>query len=684
MTPAHLSILLALLDTLIPQDDYPSATQNQVHRYIDGILASEHQGKHAQVAAGLTALAATGFVELPLDARADALHAFAREGHQAFVQFMATLANEGYYADRTNGGNPEHASWDMIGFRPQTKRPFTPPDLSITPHTIDQIEREYDTIVIGAGAGGGVAASVLAKAGRTVLVLERGDWLSFENSTFDHLRNHRLQRYGHNTGPDLQGHPRVVQHADGSAQTVRPHEGGYGNNAMTLGGGTRVYGAQAWRFHPDDFRMASRYGIPQDSSLADWPITYDDLEPYYDRAEWELGVCGDATEHRCIGPRSRNFPMPPITRDAQYALLKPAAERLGWAAGPPALLINSTVYNGRPPCARCGMCVGFACPSESKNGSHNTAIPAALATGRCHLLTAALADRLLTEDNRVVGVRFWLDSDQPTVHEVRARNVVLACGAIESARLLLHSPTDREPRGIGNRHDQVGRHLQSHVYGGAFAQFAEPVHECEGPGVSIATLDHLHGHDGIIGGGLLANEFTKLPLSFYNSSLPPGTPRWGLELKQAMTHQYRRTLQCYGPIQDVPNPRSRVTLDPIVTDKFGVPVARLHGTVHPESLRTSNHMRKFAERWLKEAGATRVWSHETRGGGPCGGQHQAGTCRMGVDPKTSVTDPTGRVHGHGNLFVCDGSVHVTNGGVNPVLTIFALAYRTADRIVADA
>lgn len=178
---------------------------------------------------------------------------------------------------------------------------------------------------------------------------------------------------------------------------------------------------------------------------------------------------------------------------------------------------------------------------------------------------------------------------------------------------------------------------------------------------------------------MLANEFVKLPIIHQRTPWPDDVPRWGLAAKRFMRESYGRLIHIQGPVQEIPNPEGRVTVDPQVRDRWGIPVARLSGTTHPETVRTADYIRRRAEEWLRASGAARVWSLPPRLY-LSGGQHQAGTCRMGDDPRSSVTDAWGRVHGHENLFVVDGSLHVTNGGFNPVLTIMALAFRSAEHI----
>jgi len=539
--------------------------------------------------------------------------------------------------------------------------------------------KDYDAIVVGSGAAGGIVACVLAEAGKHVLLLERGRELSFADVGRDHLRNQRLAVYGHNAGPDINGNPRVFVDPEGRSRVVRPHELDYHNNAACLGGGTRVYGAQAWRFHPDDFRMATKYGVPSGSSLADWPITYETLEPYYECAEWEIGAAGDGRTINHQVPRSRNYPLPPVPPSPQTLALWKGAERLGWMTSPVPLLINTEPYQGRAACIACKYCVGFACPTDAKNGSQNTVIPRALATGNCELQTNAIVASIDGDSQgKVSGVSDFID-EMAERHSARSKAVVVSGGAIESARLLLNSRSPRSPSGLGNEHDQVGRNLQGHLYPRAYGLSTTKVFDGVGPGVTIATTQFNHDNAGIIGGGMLADDFIKPPIDFWYDSLPPDLPRWGIRNKEFMRDNYTRVMHLRGPVQDIPNPDGRVTVDEAVRDKWGIPVARLSGTTHPATVEAAEFMRERGEEWLRASGCEKIWSAQP-GLVLSGRQHQAGTCRMGKDPKTSVTDEWGRVHNHDNLFVVDGSLHVTNGGFNPVLTIMALAFRSGEYI----
>lgn len=538
-----------------------------------------------------------------------------------------------------------------------------------------------NAVVIGAGAAGGIVAKELSVAGLSVILLERGKWYTANDCRKDDLRNQRTTILGNAFGPEDEGNPRVWIDAAGASHIALPSEGEYQNNAACVGGGTLSYGAQAWRYLPQDFRMRSTYGAPDGSSLEDWPLSYDDLEPFYERAEYEIGVSGDYSGTPFHGPRRRDLPMPPLPANREFEILEPAARRLGLHPFALPMARNSVPYNGRGPCMRCRWCVGFACEVDAKNGSQNTVIPTALATGNCTLHTQCMVTEVLTDDRgRARGVR-WIDKEGHRQEQLSDIVVVSAC-AIESARLLLNSKTRLFPTGLGNRCDQVGRHLQGHHYTGAVGYFDFDTYDDIGPGASVAITDYNHGTPGLCGGGMLANEFIRLPIHMLDR-LPAETPRWGLRHKQAMRAFHKRSIVIMGPTQQIPTASGRVTVDPAVKDKWGLPVARFEGNVHPHTFEIGEVQARRAETWLKEAGATGTTVSAGRPSLVSAGQHQAGTCRMGSDPHGSVVNKYCQVHDIDNLFVIDSSVHVTNGGFNPVLTIMANAYHASEALVRN-
>jgi choline dehydrogenase-like flavoprotein len=692
-----LRLLEAVVARLMPWEARPGSARvesaAELARSIAAGVVASGSAAETELEAGLLALDGessaryrSGFLELD-DARRDTLLAEIEQGatHATWImapnRWFERLLNRAAEARYANPrGETAKAVWGELGYPAFAP----PPALSPRGFHSEEPSGEYDVIVVGAGVAGSNVAGVLAEGGQRVLLLERGDDAFPRALVRDHLRNHRLSLYGNNTGPE-RGAPRTLVEASGRVRVQQPHDAGYHNNAVGVGGGGLVFGAAAWRFRPQDFQMQSLYGAPAGSSLVDWPISYEELAPYYERAEWGLGVAGDASACFHAAP-GYTYPMPAHPGHPGRQALQRGAAALGWQTHGIPLLINSLPNLGRGACVRCNSCVGFACPSDAKNGGHNTFLRRGLGTGNLTLVTRAFASELWTDARgRVLGVHF-VRGETPTgpadaaarAERVRADRVVVSCGAIESARLLLASRSAREPSGIGNAHDQVGRHLQGHIYVSACGLMPEPVEDGRGPGLSIATSQFAHGNPDIIGGGLLADDFVLLPIITWRDHLPPRLRRWGLENARFLRDNYRHLLKVTGPIQEIPSPDSRVTLDPKETDRFGRRVARLSGSVHPESQRAAEFLRQRAEEWLRASGAREVWS---RPGSTApflsAGQHQAGTCRMGTSPESSVTDAWGRVHGHDNLFVIDASSHVTNGGVNPVLTIMALALRNA-------
>lgn len=576
-------------------------------------------------------------------------------------------AGSSYFADDRH--------WPELGYRILQPGvhwpPATPAALRTSPLT--ELEDAYDVVIVGAGAGGGVAAHVLTERGLRVLLVERGPAVSPFDLPLDHERNARVSTgLPHQLDFPEGRNPRVIVDTGGHRRVVDSTDPAWLANASAVGGGTLVYGAQAWRFSPEDFRMGSAYG----PAFTDWPISYGDVEPYYEMVEQAAGVCGPETSRRWDGPRRRGYPMAPLADTLGTQVLRRGADALGLETAPPPLLINSRPYGGRPACVRCGNCVGFACHANAKNGSAVSFVPLALDTGRCDLVADTTAERLSDLTGR--GAQVALRSGG-SARTVRARHVIVAAGAVETARFLLLSD-------VGTAHDQVGRYLQAHPYTGALGVFDHIVQDGLGPGPSISTTQYRHGNPAVLGGGIIVDDFVQTPVEAWHKLTRIGlVPPWGQASIDGMRRLAQHTIHLSGPLQQIPVADSRVTLAPDQVDHLGLPVAALHAIDLPVQDRaTAQFLADRAAEWLTASGATRVLRTVPEATNTVwAGQHQAGTARMGTDPHASVTDARGRVWGQPAVSVADGSLHVSNGGVNPVLTIMALAWRVADFVAAD-
>ena len=666
------STIRAAVDRIIPPDSWPGGWEGGVAAYFsDSPDLGWADGALARLDARLTELAGdTAFADLPPERQDELLTAVAAdpEGAHEFAA-LRRIVFEGYYAAR-EGASP--AGLDLVGFRavPEGVEPVEPdlvPDVGV-----GGLRRDYDAIVVGSGPGGGVAAQLLAQAGRSVLVIERAERVPNRALRGDHLRGKRNAVYRPTAGPGA-GHPRVAQLPEGDRVLDGTDDAWlYGLNADTMGGGTRIWQGMAWRFMPDDFRMASVYGNPDGASLVDWPVDYDAMEPYYSRAEQELGVAGEEGALTSRTPRSAGYPMPPFGTEPARELLAGAADSLGWGWGPIPLALNSVPHDDRPACVRCPQCVGHACPVNAKNGSHNTFLPRAAATGNCDVLYDA--EVVEVRDGRgEAGVTLMANtSGDPVRIDVRAEVVVLAAGAVETPRLLLAS-------GLGN--DHVGRHLHDHRFVTMLGTVSEPVKPYIGPGHSVATLDHVHGASIPWGGGVLVDLMGLLPLTWASNPLP-GVPTWGKEHKDWMAGDRANVFGVFGMGQEVPMPTSRVTLAD-VQDRWGRPGAALRKLVHRASVEVEDGMAARGEEWLLAAGAADVFRQRGTATASAAGEHSCGTARMGTDPASSATDVFGRPWGTSRIVVCDSSLHPTNGSVNPTLTIVANALRVAEHLVSS-
>ncbi|MFL6064699.1 MAG: GMC oxidoreductase [Friedmanniella sp.] len=674
--------LRAAVDRIIPADDWPAGWEGGVGAYL-----AENSTEQRWALDGLERLVAElerrRFAAAAPDEQDQTLQDIAGQpGLGVDLTALVRLCWEGFYASRRSAAErgPDQ-SWPagltMLGFRdvPEGVTPVEPALPAATP--ADRLRAHYDAVVIGSGPGGGAAAQTLALAGHSVLVVERARPLSNSSLRGDHLHGKRNAVYTSVAGPGP-GHPRVaVQDGDDGRQHERVVDGDgdawtYGLNAYTFGGGTRLWQGMAWRFFPEDFAMASVYGNPEGATLADWPIDYDELEPFYTRAEWELGVAGEEGALTSRTPRSRGYPMPPMGTEPARELLAGAAQQLGWSWGAIPLAINSVPWGGRPACVRCSSCVGHASPVDAKNGSHNTFLPRALASGNTDIVFDAEAI-VVRDGPHGASVDVMTDcSREPEMRTVRADVVVVAAGAVESARLLLAS-------GLGN--EQLGRHLHDHRFVSLRCEVDKPLKNGLGPGHSIATLDHVHAGSIPWGGGVLVDLMSVLPLT---SALDPsaGVPRWGAAHKQWMRDRRPHAFGVFGMGQEIPSETSGVSLAG-VRDRWGRPGARLRKSVHPASVEVEHGMAEHGTRWLQAAGARDI--HRQRGGATAtaAGEHSCGTARMSDDPATGATDRHGRLWGSSRVVVCDSSLHPTNGSVNPTLTIVANALRVAEHLASN-
>ncbi|HEV8262570.1 MAG TPA: GMC family oxidoreductase [Burkholderiales bacterium] len=470
-------------------------------------------------------------------------------------------------------------------------------------------------------------------------------------------------------------------------RVVRPRDPLYGALPACVGGGTVYYGAMAWRFHPETFRLRSHFGSIPGASLEDWPLTYDDLEPFYEKAEYELGVSGD--ENPSGPPRRNPLPLPPVGENREAGVLFPAAKRLGWKAFHTPLAILSQSYRGRSACVRCAFCNGYGCEVGAKSSTLVSVIPQALATGNCRLIPNAFV-REITVDRRGApdGVLFQAGAPRKRGWEkLDARVVVVCCSATETPRLLLNSRSRFFPRGLGNQHDQVGRNIDND--GGLFVYglFEDVVTDQVGPGVCFGVDDfqfRSRSKEGSpLGAGILSNYHTRAPLGFIRRvRLPDEVQPFGAGLKNFYRKYFLRSIWLYATCHTYPRGENRVDVDPAVCDARGVPVSRITFRQHPRNAEEEQHMADRCEQLLREAGASVVQKPRIQRESPQGiSTHQLGSCRMGNDPQSSVVDRTGRVHGAPNVYIADGSLLPNPGGANPALTIQALAYWVSSKIL---
>jgi choline dehydrogenase-like flavoprotein len=535
---------------------------------------------------------------------------------------------------------------------------------------------EVDFVIVGSGAAGGVLAKELSSNGFRIVVLEQGPYIEPEKFSHDEVEvwiNHQLTNK-----PELQ--PVTFRKTPEEKARLQPSVL-YGR---CVGGSSVHFTANYWRFHEIDFMERSKAGDIPGASLADWPITYDDLEPYYTKVEWEVGVSGLAGASPFDPPRSKPYPMPPLPVKGSGVLFERAAWKLGYHPFPAPMAILSKPRPGRDSCVNCGFCLGFGCEVSAKSSSLAAMIPVAEATGRCEIRANSYAHRIeIDKRGRAAGVVYF--DQQKNAHLQRAKGVVVCANGAETPRLLLLSTCSQFPDGLANSSGMVGKHLMPNSGAMAFGLFEEPINDYKGFAVSRVFHDFYELYPdkyGFYGGGGLDARFDWTPAGFALSGLPPGTPTWGQEFKKALSHNFTRTFEIFCHGTSLPVESNGFSLDPEVKDAWGLPALRMTYRDHPNDLEMMQWMVERAMEVLDAAGAKTKWH------GAIEEQqfvvHLLGTCRMGNDPKNSVINADHRTHDVPNLFLCDGSSLVTSGRGQPTMTIQALAFRAADRITALA
>lgn len=539
---------------------------------------------------------------------------------------------------------------------------------------------EVDVCVIGTGAAGGVMVQELTEAGLRVVALQRGPFLQTTDFVDDELATII----------------RDEQFTRGVRETWRASEddvavtGRFSGTAHCVGGTMARWGGWTWRYRPDEFRVRSTEGAVEGANLADWPIDYAELEPFYAQAEKDFSVAGSTRYNPFAAERSGEYPFPahPLRPGARQLGL--AARKLGLHPHPLPVAINIEPEGRRGFCLYGGNCWGHGCPVHAKGSTLSVGLPRALATGRLDLRPNAAAFEIAVDDDgRARSVRYldWKGREQ----EVLARQVILAGNAIGSAHLLLLSKSGRFPDGLANSSGQVGRNLMVQMNPVVGFLLDEPALPSAGHAGHIA-LDDFHPSDperGFIRGGVIAetNAWNAQPLRYVETL--PGD-RWGAGFRKWLSTM-PRSVFVTAVLEDLPLESNRVDVDPDVKDERGIPVPRITRRQHPNDLAMHAWFGKKLLELAAATGGSERWTVDRPGETTIdeshpmpGGHAMLGTCRMGDDPESSVVDRWCRAHDVPNLRIVDGSTFPTAGGYPPTLTILANAYRVAAHVIGEA
>lgn len=540
-----------------------------------------------------------------------------------------------------------------------------------------------DVCVIGAGPAGALVAHSLAKRGHKVIVLEAGKRFASEEHR---QRMEEEIRPAHTGSVWEMGGPRDAFTAAGPRSYPL-------NSARVkgVGGTTLHWQGMVMRLHEQDFEMNTRYGVG-----TDWPISYDDLRPYYARAETELGVAG-ASDNPFTPPRKHPFPLPAFAPSYSDSIFAEACESLGITTHSVPNARNSKPYDGRSQCRGYGTC-DPVCPSGAKY-SADVHIKKAEKQG-ARVLDQVPVQRLEHDRSGETIEAAVYATPNGNTYRQKAREFVVACGGVETPRLLLLSQSNAHPTGLANSSGLVGRYFMDHLYAGMGGQFDHRTRQnhigfltteshqfYDSPRQSIGR-DHSSSASAASGSSSRSQPdgrpvgSIKLEFSNYAGPSPVevalGGDQWGDDLLGTLRDAYGNSLDVGGLVEQLPRKENRITLDHSTTDNHGNPVPQIHWSLDARTKRTLRRANTIQRRILDELGVTPTWTVGPKNTGPA--FHHMGTTRMGTDPDQSVVTPHLRTHDVRNLWIASSSVFVTGGAMNATLTIAALALKAADHI----
>lgn len=520
-----------------------------------------------------------------------------------------------------------------------------------------------DVVIVGAGASGAAVAWSLASAGFKIVCLEQGGWVNPQ--TLPHFQQdwelRRLSDF--NADPNVRGLQEDYP-VNEAASTFSPLM----YNAV--GGSTIHWSAHFPRYHPSDFRVRSL-----DGDGDDWPLTYDELEPFYDLNDRMIGIAGLTGDP--AQPKRSARQTPPVPLGPLGEAMARGFDKLGWHWWPSDSAIVTQEFNGRPACNNCGPC-DVGCPTGARSSADVTYWPLALHLGVELRTRCRVREITVDEQGRARGVLYYDESG--ALHEQRAPLVIIAANGVGTPRLLLNSRSRQFPDGLANRTNMVGKCLMFHPFATASGVLPDSVDSYQGPiGCSIYSHEHYETDTsrGFIRGFMMQVVRETGPLNEALGGATATRVPWGSGHHAAFAGRFGRVVNMGLMGEDLPELVNEVTLDPTLTDSDGIPAPLVRYRLSENSLTMMEYAGKKATEALEAAGARQVFIRNPL---KQSGWHLLGTCRMGDDPATSVVDRWGRTHDVPNLFIVDGSLMVTSAAVNPTSTIQALALRTADYI----